>query len=102
MKRRTGILASALSLIFVGIVLLLPSFDVYVPSFVYKAVWPVFFILLGLELIFSKKLYGEENSDINVGVILLAILILIFTSEFFYLSPLSLKIIKGNFIGNGI
>jgi len=90
MKKRTGILASALSLIFAGILLLLPNFNVYVPYFVYKMVWPAFFILLGLELIFSNKLYGEENSSINLGVILLTILILIFTSKLFYLDPLSI------------
>ncbi|MBE3591602.1 MAG: hypothetical protein IMW84_01555 [Thermoanaerobacter sp.] len=90
MKKKTGILASALSLIFVGVLLLLPNFNVYVPYFVYEIVWPAFFILLGLELIFSNKLYGEENSSINLGVILLAILILIFTSKFFHLVPLSI------------
>ncbi|SHF11766.1 hypothetical protein SAMN02745195_01869 [Thermoanaerobacter uzonensis DSM 18761] len=90
MKKRTGILASAVSLIFVGILLILLNFNVYVPYFIYKMVWPAFFILLGLELIFSNKLYGEENSSINLGVILLAILILIFTSKLFYLDPLSI------------
>jgi len=89
MKRRAGILASALSLIFMGILLLLPNFNVFIPSLVYKMIWPIFFILLGLELIFSSKLYGNEKSDINIGVILLAILILIFTGKFFYLFPLN-------------
>lgn len=83
MKRRTGILASALSLIFMGVLLLLPNFNVYVPYYVYEMVWPAFSILLGLELILSNKLYGEENSSINLGVILLAILILIITTNFF-------------------
>ncbi|HHW56948.1 MAG TPA: hypothetical protein GXX15_04590 [Clostridia bacterium] len=87
MKRKTGILTSGLFLIMLGIVLLLEKLYIPIPYFVYDIVWPAFFIMLGLELVFSKKLYGEENSGINLGIILLVFLILFFTSEIFYFPP---------------
>ncbi|AEM79338.1 LiaI-LiaF-like domain-containing protein [Thermoanaerobacter wiegelii] len=92
MRRRTGILTSGISLIFVGIILILEKFYISIPYFVHEIIWPCFFIFLGLELLFSKKLYGEENSGINVEAILLAILMLLFTNGIFHLPSFNLRI----------
>ncbi|MGB9780583.1 LiaF transmembrane domain-containing protein [Caldanaerobacter sp.] len=92
MRKRTGIFTSGIFLIFVGMILILEKFYIAIPYFVYEIIWPCFFIFLGLEFLFSRKLYGEENSGINVGAILLAILMLFFTSEIFYLPPFDLRI----------
>jgi hypothetical protein len=92
MKKNTGILTSGLFLIFVGILLTLENFSISLPYLIYQVIWPCFFISLGLELLLSKKLYGEENSAVNVAIILLTILILLFTSEIFYLPTLNFEI----------
>lgn len=98
MKRKTGILACSISLIFLGILLLLINLKFNIPSSLYGAIWPLFLILLGSEFILGKSLYGEDNSGFNAGIVIFTIIIMAFTTTYFYFVPdISSSIGKGGF-----
>lgn len=94
MKKKAGVLSCSISIILLGVLLLLKNFKVEIPSIYYDIIGPLFLILLGIEIIFSKTIYGEENNGINIGLVLFTIIVMVISMAFFYFSPFGNSIFR--------
>ncbi|MDI6603890.1 MAG: hypothetical protein QME35_01925 [Thermoanaerobacteraceae bacterium] len=110
MKKKIGVLSCSISIILMGVLLLLNNFKIQIPYIYYNMIGPLFLILLGVEIILGKVIYGEENNRINIGLIIFTIIIMIISLFFFSYMPINIdnifksgsfsisNIISGNYL----
>lgn len=103
MKRKIGVLSCSISIILLGVLLLLRSINISILTIYYNILGPLFLILLGIEIIFSKAIYKESSSGVNVGLILLTIIIMAISMSIFYFQPFFGGMIRfGDFFSNSM
>lgn len=100
-EKKIGIFTLAVSLILLGVLFLMNNFMDMKIYHILSIAWPVIIILLGLEIIFSKILFGKDDSKLAISGKSIFFIILIVGIAFIFSNihqiPLYLDI-NGDFI----